>query len=96
MDVWSTSTYRTAKYLVQLVDTGFTPNRVHTTEMMIFHDGAGNIYKSEYGVVTNVGELGTFDATMTGNGVQLTFTPSFPSLTPSALVVKAYRTSITA
>ena len=96
LDVWSTSTYRTAKYMIQLVDTGFTPNRVHATEMMVFHDGSANIYKSEYGVVSNLGELGTFDAIMTGAGVTVTFTPSFPSLTPSALVVKAYRTNITA
>jgi hypothetical protein len=82
--------------MIQLVDTGFTPNRVHATEMMVFHDGSANIYKSEYGVVSNIGELGTFDAIMTGAGVTLTFTPSFPALTPSALVVKAYRTSITA
>jgi hypothetical protein len=60
------------------------------------HDGSANVYKSEYGVMSNVGELGTFDAFVTGSGVQLTFTPSFPALTPSALVVKAFRTNITA
>lgn len=94
LDTFSTSTYRTAKYLVQLVDTGAAIPRVHTTEMMIFHDG-GNVYKSEYGIVSNVGELGTFDATITGGNVQLTFTPSFPTLTPSALTIKVYRTGIT-
>ena len=95
LDVWSTSTYRTAKYNVQLVDTGFTPNRVQFTEIVLMHDGSANVYKSEYGVMSNVGELGTFDAFVTGNGVQLQFTPSFPALTPTALVVKAFRTSIT-
>ena len=95
LDVWSTSTYRTAKYNIQLVDTGFTPNRVQFTEVVLMHDGSANVYKSEYGVMSNVGELGTFDAFVTGSGVQLTFTPSFPALTPSALVVKAFRTNIT-
>jgi len=95
LDTWSTSSYRTAKYMVQLVDTGFGPQRVHATEMMIFHDGGGNVYKSEYGVVTSVGELGTFDANITGTNVVLQFTPSWPALTPSNLTIRVYRTAIT-
>jgi hypothetical protein len=95
LDVWSTSTYRSARYSIELVDTGYTPNRIHFTEIVLIHDGAANVYKSEYGVVTNLGELGTFDATVTGSGIQLTFQPTWPSLTPpSALVVKAVRTTI--
>jgi fibronectin-binding autotransporter adhesin len=94
IDVWSSSTYRSAKYNIQIVDTGFTPNRVHFTEMVLIHDGAANVYKSEYGITTNVGELGTFDANMTANGVQVTFLPNWPTLTaPSALVIKAFRTT---
>lgn len=96
LDVWSTSSYRSARYTIQLVDTGFTPNRIHFTEMVLIHDGAANVYKSEYGVITSVGELGTFDATVTGNGIQLTFQPTWPALTPpSALVIKAQRTTVT-
>ena len=95
LDVWSTSTYRSARYSIELVDTGFTPHRIHYTEIVLIHDGAANVYKSEYGVITNVGELGTFDATVTGNGIQLTFQPTWPSLSaPASLVVKAVRTSI--
>jgi hypothetical protein len=94
IDVWSSSTYRSAKYNIQIVDTGFTPHRVHFTEMVLIHDGSANVYKSEYGITTNLGELGTFDATMTGNGVQVTFLPNWPALTaPSALVIKAFRTT---
>lgn len=96
LDVWSTSSYRSARYTIQLVDTGFTPNRIHFTEMVLIHDGSANVYKSEYGVITSVGELGTFDATVTGSGIQLTFQPTWPSLTPpSALVIKAQRTTVT-
>jgi hypothetical protein len=94
LDVWSTSSYRSARYSVQLVDTGFTPNRIHYTEIVLMHDAAANVYKSEYGVITNVGELGTFDAQVTGNGVQLTFQPTWQLFQPSALTVKAYRTTI--
>jgi hypothetical protein len=94
LDIWSTSTYRSARYSIQLVDTVAVPNRIHYTEMVLIHDGNANVYKSEYGVITNIGELGTFDATVTTSGVQLTFTPSWPTLTPSALVVKSVRTTI--
>jgi hypothetical protein len=96
LDTWSASVYRSAKYLVQLVDTGYTPNRIHTSEIMIFHDSSNNVYKTEYGVMTSVGELGTFDAVVTSTNIQLQFTPSWPTLTPNALTVKIYRTGLTA
>ena len=94
LDVWSTSTYRSARYSIQLVDTGFTPNRIHYTEMVLIHDGNASVYKNEYGVITSVGELGTFDATVTVSGVQLTFTPSWPTLTPGTLTIKSVRTTL--
>lgn len=94
LDSWSIASYRTAKYIVQLVDTGFNPSRIHATELMVAHDDT-NVYISEYGIVTNQGELGTFDAEIATGKVQLSFTPSFPDLTPSTLVVKVYRTTIT-
>ena len=96
LDSWSTSTYRTAKYMIQLVDTGFSPNRIHSSELSVIHDGAGNVYKNEYGINTSVGELGTFNALVSGNNVQIQFTPSFPTLTPSSLMVKMSRITITA
>ena len=95
LDSWSTSSYRTAKYLVQLVDTGFSPYRVHASEMTVIHDGAGNVYKTEYGINTSVGELGTFNAIASGTNVQIQFTPSFPVLTPTSLTIKMSRITIT-
>lgn len=91
LDSWSTSSYRTAKYMIQLVDTGFSPTRVHATELMVFHDNI-TVYKSEYGVVTNVSELGSFDAIISSNNVVLQFTPA---PTPSNLTIKVFRTAIT-
>jgi len=95
LDSWSTSSYRTAKYIVQLVDTGFSPYRVHATEMSVIHDGAGNVYKTEYGINTSVGELGTFNAIASGTNVLVQFTPSFPVLIPISLTVKMSRITIT-
>jgi len=95
LDTWSVTNYRTAQYLIQLTDTGYSPYRVHVTQISVLHDGSSNIYKTEYGVNTTVGELGTFDFSISGSTMQLLFTPS-STLAPSNLVVKAYRTSITA
>jgi hypothetical protein len=82
------SGFRTAKYMIQAVDTGFTPNRIHAVEMMIVNDGT-NLYKSEYGLVTNSGDLGTFDV----SAGQVTFTPS-SVLTPTSLTIKMTRISM--
>jgi hypothetical protein len=95
LDTWSTSTYRTAKYVVQAVDTGFSPSRIHSSELVVMHDGSGNVYKNEYGITTNLGELGTFNAIVSGDNVQIQFTPSFPALTPSNLIIKLSRITIT-
>jgi len=88
LDTFSTSTYRSAKYTVQIVDA----TKVHVTEMMVFHDNT-TVYKMEYGISTNTGELGTFDATLAANVITLTFTPNY---TPTSMIIKANRTSITA
>jgi len=88
LDTFSTSTYRTARYTVQILD----QTNVHITEMTVFHDNT-IVYKNEYGIATNTGELGTFDATLAGGTITLTFTPNY---TPTSMVIKANRTAITA
>ena len=90
LDNWSTSTYRTARYLVQIVDSG----KVHIAEMTVFVDNAYQIYMNQYGISTNQGELGVFDATTTSTvgSVTLNFTPN-PSAT--AMTIKMSRQTIT-
>jgi len=87
LDTFSTSTYRTARYTVQVVD----GTKVHITEMTVFHDNTV-VYKNEYGISTNTGELGSFDATLSAGTITLTFTPNY---TPAAMTIKANRTAIT-
>jgi hypothetical protein len=67
---YSAISYRTARYLIQAVSS----SSVHVTEMTVFHNGSV-VYKDEYGISTNNGELGTFDATLSLGTVSLTFTP---------------------
>lgn len=88
LDTFSTSTFRTARYTIQVVD----GTKVHITEMTVFHDNSV-VYKNEYGISTNTGELGAFDATLAAGTITLTFTPNY---TPAAMTIKANRTAITA
>ena len=89
LDSFVSDAYRTAKYLVQIVDT--TGNKIHVEEILLFHDGA-SVYMNEYAIATNTGELGTFDATFGGGYVTLTFTPNY---TPGYMTIKVNRTAIT-
>jgi len=88
LDTFSTSTYRTAKYVVQIYDS----SKVHVEEFMLFHDNT-LAYLTEYAVATNTGELGAFDANISAGTMTLTFTPNY---TPSAMTIKVVRTAITA
>ena len=87
LDTFSSTAYRTAKYLVQIVD----GSKVHIEEMLVFHDTT-YVYMTEYGIATTNGELGTFDAVIGGGSVTLNFTPNY---TPSAMTIKVVRTAIT-
>jgi hypothetical protein len=87
LDTWSATTFRTARYTMQVVD----GSDIHITEITLFHNGT-NVYLNEYGISTNNGELGTFDAELTGGNVILKFTPT----SATAMTIKVIRMSITA
>jgi hypothetical protein len=89
LDTWATASFRTARYLCQVVD----GTKVHISEITLFHDGT-NVYKNEYGISTNTGELGTFDAdyhVSNASNVTLLFTPNY---TPTSMVIKVSRLGI--
>jgi hypothetical protein len=80
---------------VQVTDTGVTPNKVHVAEFIVFHDNNGvstQAYVIQYGIGSNTGELGTWDAVYNTGVITLQFTPNY---TPGALTVKTVRTAIT-
>ena len=87
LDTFSTSTYRTAKYIVQIVDGA----NIHAQEILLFHNGS-TVYKTEYAIVYNISELGSFDADVSGGLARLLFTAS---PTPTALTVKMVRIGLT-
>jgi hypothetical protein len=87
LDTFSALTYRTAKYLVQIVD----GTKIHVEEILVFHDGT-NVYMTEYAISTSQGELGTFDAGLASNTITLTFTANY---TPTQMTIKMSRQTIT-
>lgn len=85
LDQFDLSRYRTARYTVQVVDTP----KIHVTEVVLFHNGS-DAYKNEYGISTNNGLLGTFDAIITGTDVVLTFSTN----SATSMTVKVVRLGI--
>lgn len=86
LDQYDQSAYRSAKYMIQVVD---GPS-VHVVEIMLTHN-VSHVYKNEYGLITTAGELGTFNATSNGTNVTLTFNPT----APSNMIIKLVRLGIT-
>ena len=95
VDTFNAGAFRTAKYLIQIIDTGYVPNRFQSEEMLIAYDGSAQTngaYISEYGVVTNTGELGNFDAVYNGGLINIVFTPNY---VPTNMAIQVLRTAIT-
>ena len=93
IDTYIGNEFTTAKYLVQAVDLG-TPNKFHVVELMVTYDGAGStdgVYISQYGIITNTGELGSFDVTYNAGNINVIFTPNY---TPVSMSIRALRMAI--
>jgi hypothetical protein len=96
IDTFDPTVFGSCKYIVQLQDSGPTPNRVQVTELLVIHDrnGSSNIpYLNAYGSVYNLGVMGTFTCSYNVAGqIQVTFTPNY---VPTALTIKTDKTAIT-
>ena len=93
IDSFPAANYRTAKLLIQIADGVGTSAKFHVVEIVVLVDNNGNVYKSEYGIITTGGSIGEFDVdyNIGGNGlVRLLFTAD----EASAKQVKVVRTSI--
>jgi hypothetical protein len=92
LDSYNATTYRTARYTVQIVDqVNVSTTSCHITEMTVFHDGV-SVYINEYGTSTNLGELGGFSANLASGQVILNFTPTGAT----SMTIKVVRFGITA
>lgn len=74
IDTFSATVGRTAKYLVQILNTNNT--RYQSTEILLNHDGT-NVYMTEYGTIVSGDNLGVLDADISGGNVRLLITPTY-------------------
>lgn len=70
IDSWSTSTYSSAKYIVQMR----LGNDIEVLEVLVTVDGNNNVYLTEYADVISNTQLGTTDAVYSGGNVLLQVT----------------------
>lgn len=69
IDSYDAALYRSARCLVQITE----GSKFQLTEIVLLHDGAGNTYKSEYGIIATDGQLGSFTADVISGSVILYF-----------------------
>lgn len=76
VDSFVAGVYRSCKSLVQIQDGA----DFHITEIVLLHDNSGQVYKSEYGIISTGGEKGIFTADLQLDGiVRLYFTATSSS-----------------
>jgi hypothetical protein len=84
IDSFSASTYRSAKYNVQIT----RGSEYQTTEISVIHDGSDS-YGTEYATIKTGTSLATFSTDVSGGNVRLLATPSSATST----VFKLFRTT---
>ena len=70
-DTFPSSTYRSAKYLVQFT----AGSDYHVTEVLLIHDGT-TVYMTEFGTLFTNASLGTIDGDINSGSVRLLVTPA--------------------
>ena len=86
LDVFDTTLYRSAKYVIQVTDT--TNNLYHFCELMVLHNGL-IAFVTEYASLYSSYSLMSFDASISGTSLFVTGTPTNPNNT-----VKIYRVAV--
>jgi len=84
IDSWSASTYKSAKYIVQMRK----GNDIEVIEVLVTVDGNNNVYLTEYADVFSNAVLGTTDADYNGGNVRLLVTGT--TVDTSVKVSKTY------
>ena len=87
IDTWSATTYRSAKYIVQMIK----DNNIEVIELLVTVNGTNDVYLTEYADVQSNGELGTTNAVYDSGNVLLQVTAA-----ASGTAVKVHRTYIEA
>lgn len=80
LDTFSSTLYRTAKYVVQLANT----TSYQASEVLLIHNGT-QVFTTEYSQISTGSTLGTIDADISSGNVRLLVNPSFPNVTAKAI-----------
>jgi hypothetical protein len=90
VDEYDIDEYRTSKYLIQ-IDEGTGPGaKFETIEILLLVDNNGNVFATEYAVLTSDGDLGEFAADVVGDKVRLYFT----AVNATSKVLRIFRTTM--
>lgn len=90
VNTYNKTVFCTGKYLVQVKQ----GTSYHSMEVLLIHDGTG-AFMTEYAAVYNNSIIGTMDAAISGNNVQLTITPTAAAVAANAQIdVKVSRTTL--
>lgn len=92
IDTFNISEFRSAKYLIQIDEGTGAGADFELIEILLVADNDGNVWATEYGVVTSNGYLGEFEAEVVGGVVSLYFT----SIYASNKTIKVLRTGMAA
>ena len=87
VDSWSTGSFRSAQYMLQITDT--TTNSYQVSQMLLVQDGT-DVYFTEYADIYTASSLGAWSADIAVGMVELLFTP----YSSHNLTIKVVRTTI--
>ena len=87
VDAWSTGTFRSAQYMLQVTDTD--NNSYQISQLLLVQDGI-DVYFTEYADIYTASSLGSWSADIDSGSVELLFTP----YSADNLTIKVVRTTI--
>lgn len=75
LDSWAAATFRSAKYVIQAVDT--VTGNIYMTEVLVAKDNSNNVYITEYGTMASGSNIITLSADYDGStNIRLRVTPA--------------------
>jgi hypothetical protein len=93
IDQYYVSQFRTAKYLIQ-IDNGDSTS-FEAIEMLLMVTNTGTVKATDYGLLQNNGELGTFASMVDDNGGNPLLKLYFTANAPTNKTIKVLRTALT-
>lgn len=81
IDSFSQTDYSAAEYVIRVKDTSVGGNNTLATKVLLFHDGLGSVYNTEYATIYSNTLISTFSANANTTHVKLYITPTVANTT---------------